>query len=200
MFHLRGDFPSKEQSWKCIFLSELEMCFLCNCFPERPLGLCQFLGVWNENGCRAIHQPLWACQGLGSSQFPMNISSKSIRFLNCSSLPYLELRLVCEGLSLTLFLLAQKVFECSRLMVRVLNALPSRARSQLRFGTNHMSGQIRFSATVLGQAGTGQFSPAAGSGQCLGRVPHHGEQQFTPIQGPSFSELLQYVWFPAQWP
>ena len=55
-----------------------------------------------------------------------------------------------RGLSLTLSLLAQEVFECSRLTVWVTDALPSTAHSWLSLGTNHMSGQIRFSARVLG--------------------------------------------------
>lgn len=51
---------------------------------------------------------------------------------------------------LILFLLAQKVLERSYLMVQEINALPSTAHSWLRPGANHMSGQIRFSARVLG--------------------------------------------------
>lgn len=68
-----------------------------NCFSERPLAL-YFLSVSNE---WVLCNPpaTLQCLVLGSSQFPMHltISSKSMRFLSCPSLPSLGLGLVHEG-------------------------------------------------------------------------------------------------------
>lgn len=113
-----------------------------NCFSERPLGFCVFLAS-RMNGWAPGDSPATpGLLGLRSSQFPtnLNIKSKFISFLNFSMLPKLGSGLEdfippgTEGLQ----------------MIQVMNALPSRTHSWLRLGTNHMSGEIRFSARILG--------------------------------------------------
>ena len=137
------------------------------------------------NGCRVMHGPLWASgEGdLVSFQHIWTFQANPEGPLAALCSHNLGLDRSMRGLSLTLSLLAQEVFECSHLTVWVSDALPSIAHSWLSFGTNHMSGQIRFSARLPGPSWS--WAGQSGlQGAVWGKLPHHGKQRFIPIQGP----------------
>lgn len=124
----------------------------CDRFSERPFGLCCFLSFLSEWGPLSSQATL-DLHGTGIRSVPdcSEYLKKSHKALKLIFAPRTGAWISTWGVyPLVLFLLAQKVLKHSCPMARVINALPSTAHSWLRPGANHMSGQIRFSARVLG--------------------------------------------------